>query len=82
MTKDEIRSKVVRMLTEIAPECDPATLKPDTNLRDQLDLDSMDYQSFIIRLHEEFQVEVPERDYPKFATIASATDYLVAKSGK
>jgi acyl carrier protein len=82
MTKDDIRSTVLRVLTEIAPECDPSLVKPDVNLRDQLDLDSMDFQTFVIRLHEELGVDIPERDYPRFATLASATGYLVAKAGR
>ncbi|MEX2288163.1 MAG: phosphopantetheine-binding protein [Planctomycetaceae bacterium] len=82
MTKDEIRAIVLRVLTEIAPECDPSTIKPEANLRDQLDLDSMDFQSFVIRLHEELHVDIPERDYPKFATLNSATEYLAQKLAK
>lgn len=80
MTKDDIRAVVLRVLGEIAPECDPSRVKPDAALRDQLDLDSMDFQSFVIRLHEELHVDIPERDYPKFSTLNSATDYLSQKS--
>jgi acyl carrier protein len=82
MTKDEIRATVLRVLGEIAPECDPSTIAPATNLRDQLDLDSMDFQTFVIRLHDELKIEIPERDYPEFSTINSATDYLSQKMRK
>jgi acyl carrier protein len=80
VTRDEIQTFVIRVLTEIAPECDPSGLAPDTSLRDQLDLDSMDFQRFVVRLHEELGVEIPERDYPHFLTLAAATDYLSART--
>ncbi len=81
MTKDDIRAKILQLLTEIAPECNPRDLDPDANLRDQLDLDSMDFQRLVIRLHEELKVDIPERDYPKFASIRGATDYLAGRLG-
>ena len=61
MTNDDIRATVLRVLAEIAPECDPSAIAPDVKLRDQLDLDSMDFQSFVMRLHEELQVDITQR---------------------
>lgn len=81
MTRDDIRNTVLRVLMEIAPECNPARIAPAVSLRDQLDLDSMDFQKFVVRLHEELGVAIPERDYPKFATLDSAADYLARKTG-
>ena len=81
MTRDDIRTTVLRILTEIAPESDPARIAPAVSLRDQLDLDSMDFQKFVVRLHEELAIAIPERDYPKFATLDSAAEYLARKAG-
>ncbi len=44
--------------------------------RDQLDLDSMDLLNFVVALHATLQVEIPERDYPRLATLDSCVDYL------
>jgi len=78
MTKDDVRAAVLRVLMRIAPEADPAQLKPDLSLREQLDIDSMDFLNFAIGLHEEFHVDVPEADYPKLLTIDGCVNYLVA----
>lgn len=51
MTRDEIREAVLRILGEIAPEADPAQIEPDVDLRDQLDIDSMDLLNFVIAIH-------------------------------
>lgn len=78
MTDGELRETVLRVLGEIAPEADPAMLKPDVSFRDQLDIDSMDFLNFAIALHEELGVEIPEADYPKLATLDGCVEYLAA----
>lgn len=76
MSTDDLRNTVLRLLTEIAPEVDPAQIKLDVSFRDQLDVDSMDLLKFLISLHTEFGVEIPERDYSKLATPNSCVAYL------
>lgn len=76
MTTDEIRNTVLRLLTNIAPEVDPAQIKLDVGFRDQLDVDSMDLLKFVVSLHTEFGVEIPERDYSKLATPNACVAYL------
>lgn len=76
MTKDEIRGSVLRVLGQIAPEGNLSTLKPNLRLRDQLDLDSMDVLNFVIGLHKELGVDIPEADYSKLATLDSCVEYL------
>ena len=78
MTRDEIRATVLRVLGEIAPEADLASLAPDLGVRDQLDLDSMDILNFVVGLHAALGVEIPESDYPKLATVDGCVDYLLA----
>ena len=69
MTNDEIRDIVLRMLGEIAPEIDLATIKPDVDFRDQFDLDSMDFLNFVIAVDQQLHVEIPEVDYPRLSTL-------------
>ena len=79
MRKDEIREAVFRILGQIAPEADLSQIKPDLRIRDQLDIDSMDLLNFVIGLHKELKVEIPETDYPKLATLDGCVDYLAAR---
>lgn len=76
MTRDELRATALRCLGEVAPEADPARVKPDVSFRDQLDLDSMDFLNFVVGLHQALGVDVPEVDYPKLATLNGCVDYL------
>ena len=79
MTTDEIAATVVRALARIAPEARHLTLAPGVSLRDQLDIDSMDFLNFVIALHRELDVEIPETDYPQLATLDGAVRYLGAR---
>ena len=82
MTGDEVRATVLRVLGEIAPEADLATLRADVGFRDQLDLDSMDLLNFVVGLHAALGVEIPEADYPKLSTLEACVDYLAARESQ
>jgi acyl carrier protein len=81
MTSNEIREAVLRALCDVAPEADPATLRSDVDLRDQLDIDSMDFLNFVIGIHEQVDVDIPESDYPRLQTLDQIVDYVAAKAG-
>ncbi len=76
MSREKIREIVLRALGRIAPEADLSQLKPGARIRDQLDIDSMDLLNFVIGLHKEMHVEIPEADYPRLATVDGCVDYL------
>ena len=79
MSPDELREAVLGILGYIAPEADPARIKPDVSFREQLDLDSMDFLNFVIAIHERLGIDIPETDYPQFATLAGCIAYLAAR---
>jgi len=76
---DEVRAVVLRVLGDIAPEADLASLRPDVVFREQLDLDSMDLLNFVVGLHAALGVEIPEADYPKLATLDACVEYLASR---
>tara|TARA_R110002167_G_scaffold313021_1_gene518730 strand:+ start:152 stop:403 length:252 start_codon:yes stop_codon:yes gene_type:complete len=81
MTKDQIRQAVIDCLGDIAPETDAGGIDPNADLREALDIDSMDYLNFIIALHERLSIDIPEPDYPQLLTVAGATQYAAGKLG-
>jgi acyl carrier protein len=76
VNEKEARGVIVEVLHEIAPEVDFASLPGDTDLREDLDLDSMDFLNFVTALHERTGVEVPERDYPLLGSIDACVAYV------
>jgi len=80
MTPEEIKQVLFEELGNIAPEADPAAVDPDADLREELDIDSMDFLNLIIALHKRLKVEIPEADYAKLATVNGALGYL-ARAG-
>lgn len=81
MTRAEIRDTVIQALVSVAPEIGSTALEPDVPLRDQVDLDSMDFLRFLMELHKRLAVEIPEADYQKVATLAGMVDYLATGLG-
>jgi acyl carrier protein len=78
MTRTEIQERVGKALANVAPEIDPERLQPDVPFRDQVDLDSMDFLRFVIELHKQFGIDVPETDYPQLASLSGAVSYIEA----
>ena len=77
-----LRAAVLRELARIAPEVDPGTLRGDVALRQQVDIDSMDFSNFVIGLAETLAVDVPEPDYPRLATLDGCVAYLAERGAR
>jgi acyl carrier protein len=75
----ELRNTVFAILQSIAPEIEPAELDAATPLREQIDLDSMDYLNFIVGMHEKLNVEIPENDYQQLVSLDDIVNYLREK---
>jgi len=76
MTVDEVRKAIVDILSDIAPDEDIGSIRDEESLRDQIDLDSMDFLDIVMELRKRFNIEVPEKDYEHLATMASCISYL------
>jgi acyl carrier protein len=76
MPSNEVRDEVLSVLTTIAPEVDPADIRDDVFLRDQVDLDSMDWLNFLIGIHRRLNVDIPESDYAGLRTLADLVRYV------
>jgi acyl carrier protein len=76
VNQDDVRAGILRALRLIAPEMDPSTLKSDMDLREQIDLDSMDVMNFVVALEEELGVAVPDTDVRGLTTLDEWVAYL------
>jgi acyl carrier protein len=72
----DTRDQVVEELVAIAPEIEKDELSDTELLRDQVDLDSMDWLNFLVRLHKRFEVDIPESQYVSLRTIDDLTSYI------
>jgi acyl carrier protein len=76
MTQNDIRAEVLSVLTTIAPEVDAEDIRDDVLLRDQVDLDSMDWLNFLIGIHNRLHVDIPESDYASLRTLTDVVHYV------
>jgi acyl carrier protein len=81
VTRNEITAVLIDELGRIAPEIDASRLDPNAELRDEIDIDSMDFLNLVTALSERLEIDIPEIDYPKLATFGQAVDYLVQRLG-
>ena len=79
MTEDQVKQIVIDIINEIAPDEDTSDLKGAINLREQMDLDSMDFLDIVMELRKQHGSEVPEADYPELASLDSCANYLTPK---
>lgn len=76
MTRNDIKDLILEIIEDIDDEADFDSLDPDQPLRDQLDLDSMDFLDIVMELRKRHKLQIPEEDYPQLATLNSCTNYL------
>jgi acyl carrier protein len=79
VNEPDIRAGVMAAIKAVAPETDADRLAPARRLRDQVDLDSMDWLNVIVGLHERFDIEIPEAEYARLDTLDAICAYLAGR---
>jgi len=79
MDDNDIRRGIVAAIQDVAPEVEADELVADRPLREQVDLDSMDWLNVIVGFHERFGIDIPEADYAKLVTIDAITAYVAQR---
>ena len=76
MTENEVSKLILDIIHDIAPDEDLSNLDPALRLREQIDLDSMDFLDIVMELRKRYGVNVPDTDYMQLATLDSCVNYL------
>lgn len=79
MAPEDIRTAIIEILEDIAPDEDLSTLKDEISFREQLELDSMDFLDIVMELRKRYRVQVPEEDYPNLDSMHTTVIYLTPK---
>jgi acyl carrier protein len=79
MTRDEIKEMILEIIEDIDEDAEFDDLDADKPLRDQLDLDSMDFLDIVMELRKRHKLQIPEEEYPELATLTSCVNYLEPK---
>lgn len=79
MTRDDIKDLILDIIADIDEDAEFDDLNPDKPLRDQLDLDSMDFLDIVMELRKRHKLQIPEEDYPELASLNSCVNYLEPK---
>lgn len=76
MTRDDIKDVILEIIQDIDEDAEVESIKADVPLRDQLDLDSMDFLDIVMELRKRYKLQIPEADYPELASLNSCVNYL------
>jgi acyl carrier protein len=81
VNNEELKSVLQETLSTVVPEIDWRTVDHHADLRDQIDIDSMDMLNWVVALHQRLGVDIPEVDVPRLVTLDGAARYLADKVG-
>ena len=79
MSETQVQQLILDIIHDIAPDEDISDVNPSVRLRDQLDLDSMDFLDIVMELRKRHKIEVPEEDYMELSTLDGCVKYLSPK---
>lgn len=79
MTEKALQDILFMELKKLAPECDPASVPPNENIRDALDIDSYSFLQLLVAINDRTGIEIPEADYAKVSTMGGMLSYLSAR---
>ena len=79
MERTQVRAHVLDIIADVALDDDVTTIDDGVALRDQLDLDSMDFLDIVMELKKRHKIIVPQEDYPQLASMNSCVEYLSPK---
>jgi len=76
MKAEDIRAMIIEVIHQIVPDEDVSNLKGDVRIRDQIEMDSMDFLDIMMELRKRYGIKVPEEDYMKLSTLDGSVAYL------
>ena len=78
MTKEQIIDRINGFLVEEF-EVDPESITPDANLKETLQLDSLDYVDLVVEIESNFGFKVKPEDFQQIQVFQDFYDYIIQK---
>jgi acyl carrier protein len=78
MDAEKIKSEIIAVLVDVAPEVELENLDPAKSFRDQFEFDSIDFVDLMLRLEKRLGITIPQSDYPKLSSLNGALRYLMS----
>jgi acyl carrier protein len=82
VSRESLINLIEDALRQVAPEVEPGSLDPNQNLRDQIEIDSIDFVRFVMAVSQRTGVEVSPLDYPRLSSLASCAEYFAGRTGE
>jgi acyl carrier protein len=79
MSEDELKQLIIAAIQVVAPEIEESDIDPDEDLREECDIDSMDFLNFLAELKNNSGVNIPEADYSQVTTLTKMLKYMAER---
>ncbi|HJW00216.1 MAG TPA: acyl carrier protein [Arthrobacter sp.] len=80
MNEQDARQAVHAAISQVAPDVDLAGLDEQSRLRQDLEMDSLDFLRLVETIDEATGVDIPERDYNAVSTVKGLIDYVASRA--
>lgn len=81
MTRNELRAIIVEEIGNIAPEVDADGVCDEADLREALDMDSMDIFNLVVALNKRLEIDIPDAHAARLVTLGGGAAYLEEQLG-
>jgi acyl carrier protein len=81
MRREEVRAAIVEEIGNIAPEAVLSGIADEADLREAIDLDSMDIFNLVVALSQRLGIDIPDAEAGRLVTLGGGTDYLLGRVG-
>ena len=72
--------KVCNSIAEVL-NVDPAGIRPETTFQEDLGADSLDIYQIVMKIEEEFEIRINEKDVENIRTVAEAMELITGRCG-
>lgn len=77
MNEQDARTTVHQAIRQVAPDVEPEDLADGARLRQDLELDSLDFLRLVETINAATGIDIPESDYPQVVTVGGLMAYIL-----
>lgn len=78
LDRDRAKEMVAAALLSVVPDADVDAVGEDVSLREEFELDSLDFLAFVASLSRRSGLRIDEDDYDRLRSLGGCVDYLTS----
>ena len=75
MTTNNVEQEIISIISDVSG-FEPEEIKPDTNLQNELEIDSIKAIEITVAIEKKFKIQVRDEDVPNITTLRQAVELV------